>query len=44
MFYLKPGNWPKKYGLRKYAIHNLHANNKITALALKILFSKICDG
>ena len=44
MLYAKHGNWLKKYGFRKYAIHNSHANDKMRPFSLEILISKISDA
>ena len=44
ILYAKLGNWLKKYRFRIYAIHNLHANDKMTPFALKILISEIYDA
>ena len=44
MLYTKHGNWLKKYGFRKDAMHNSHANGKMTPFALKAFIFKIYDA
>ena len=44
MLYATPGNWLKKCGFGKHAIHNSNANGKIMPFALKILWCLIVLG